>query len=65
MANKNVRVVDVQDLEIGDYLIHDDKYVEEIAYRANYMILRCSYTRGSYPESSLFFDYGDMIDIRR
>lgn len=60
-----VKTIKVEDIQEGDYLEDDDKFVEEISYKANHMVVRCAYQRGTYPSTSLMFDYGETIKVIR
>ena len=58
-----IKTIKVEDLQVGDYLPDEDKFVEEINYVRTHMIVRCSYQKGSYPGTSLLLDYDEDISI--
>ena len=58
-----IKTIRAEDLQIGDYLPDEDKFVEEIGYVSTHMVVKCSYEKGSYPGTSLLLNYDDKVSI--
>lgn len=58
-------IIPVDQLDIGDYLTAEDKFVAELSYKANHMVARLSFTEGTYPATSLLLDYDEVVEVLR
>jgi hypothetical protein len=57
------KTIKAEDLQIGDYLPNEDKFVEEIRYVVTHMIVKCAYEKGYYHGTSLLLDYNESVCI--
>jgi len=58
-----IKTIKAEDLQIGDYLPNENKFVEEIGYVVTHMVVKCAYQRGSYPGTSLLLNYDENVSI--